>query len=120
MRRIRLTEGQLHRIIKESVRNILSESDEDSNGTCYLVRYLTESDEDFDKCESLIRKGQVEKAVDYLSKWDFGGENIDSYGYENIDDIKNLPYQDSYDIGDYVLIYNDGTGSISLYRLSDE
>ena len=68
MRRIRLTEGQLHRIIKESVRNILSESDEDSTGTCYLVRYLTASDEDFDKCESLIRKGQVEKAVDYLSK----------------------------------------------------
>ena len=110
-----LTENQINRIINKSIRKALNKFK--YSGKCYLVRYVTPSDDDYDEIENIKKQDGKKGVVDYLKNFDYAGENIDSYGIEDISDIYKLLNQESYESGDYILFDCYGTGDLYLYKV---
>ena len=87
-RKVRLTEGDLHRIIKESVRNVLTESDWNTYGG--KQPYNTYSDDDFSSSGD---------------QYGFGNDDLDDYSLDG--------YYGTYNnIG--ILIENDGKPNVQI------
>ena len=72
-----------------------------------IIRLTSDSPdrEDFDAVMKLIRRGWFRKALDYLSQWDYGGENYDTARvYGRLYDTPTDPQEPS----DRVLYERDG------------
>lgn len=120
-RRIKLTERDLHRIVKESVKKILKE-DKWADGTekTYGYHWLTlgasEDQEDADAAYHLYdllshNECDVDKAINYIQK----------YGYEDSAMEQEVIPRDSYIFGysgdgKYILTYDTYTGAFDVWE----
>lgn len=78
MKRIRLTEGDLHRIIRESINNVLYESDGSYRGV-YIQGLDLPEDVAKSKIDACIEKGWTTRDIQRA---------IDNWAYQNKEDYK--------------------------------
>lgn len=116
--KIKITESQMKRIIKESVKKVLRESerqnDYDELGTVILVDIDNIEYHIYSELEYLYEKNKYSTIADYLIRWDYG-EDYGEY-QDNIDKYEDIIYEDH----NYILttidpIHYNGERAFVLY-----
>ena len=126
-KRIRLTEGDLHRIVKESVNRILRENDDYDRMNRYfngydmndyqLIKILTQPElykalgEDFDEVERIFGSYDYDKLISLILKYGSRGPVIYDLNHQSCDDVIEL---DDYTIG--IMQNNMGEEEYYLYK----
>ena len=124
---IRLTEGDLHRIVKESVNRILRENDDYDRMNRYfngydmndyqLIKILTQPElykalgEDFDEVERIFGSYDYDKLISLILKYGSRGPVIYDLNHQSCDDVIEL---DDYTIG--IMQNNMGEEEYYLYK----
>jgi hypothetical protein len=124
---IRLTEGDLHRIVKESVNRILRENDDYDRANRYfngydmndyqLIKILTQPElykalgEDFDEVERIFGSYDYDKLISLILKYGSRGPVIYDLNHQSCDDVIEL---DDYTIG--IMQNNMGEEEYYLYK----
>lgn len=100
--KIRITESQMKRIIKESVKKVLKESERQNDyDELGMVRWIDSSradQEEYDNIEELYKNHRYLDIVNYLLQWDYG----EAYGeyYDNVGNYEDIIFEDP----DYILV----------------
>ena len=98
---IRLTESDLHRIVKESVNTILSENDGYGHGgydmeNYQLIKILTQGElykalgEDFDEVERIFGSYDYDKLIPLILKYGSRGPAIYDLNHQDCEDVVEL------------------------------
>ena len=126
-RRIKLTEGDLHRIVKESVNRILRENDDYDRMNRYfngydmndyqLIKILTQPElyqalgKDYDEVERMFDSYDYNKLISLILKYGSRGPVIYDLNHQSCDDVIEL---DDYTIG--IMQNNMGEEEYYLYK----